>query len=63
MRSARDWFKGAQLLFLFLTVPGHLGTRLPLMPSPGRNELILRVDGERFAGGGFFAEIVYPALP
>lgn len=38
----------------------HHGARLPLALSPGRNELLFRVYGDRFAGGGFFAEIMFP---
>jgi hypothetical protein len=38
------------------TNPEHGGHRLPLMPSAGRNEILLRVHGDRFAGGGLFIE-------
>ncbi len=38
--------------------PEHAGTRLPMDPQPGLNELVLRVFGDRFAGGGFYAQRV-----
>ena len=38
------------------TNPEHRGHRLPLMPSAGRNDILLRVHGDRFAGGGLFIE-------
>jgi hypothetical protein len=38
----------------------HFGARLPLRATEGQNEIIIRVHGKRFAGGGFYADIVYP---
>jgi hypothetical protein len=38
---------------------GHPGARLPLLLKPGRQALLLRVYGDRFAGGGFYADIVF----
>jgi len=43
-----------------ISVPEHVGARLPLRISPGRQEILLRVHGDRFAGGGFFADILFP---
>ena len=40
--------------------PAHFGARLPMLPSQGRNEMIFRVYGKRFAGGGFYANIIFP---
>ena len=41
--------------------PVHFGTRLPLpVVNPGDQELVLRVYGRRFAGGGFFSDILFP---
>jgi hypothetical protein len=40
--------------------PAHFGARLPLLPSEGRNEMTFRVYGRNFAGGGFYADIVFP---
>jgi hypothetical protein len=40
--------------------PNHNGARLPLLLKPGHHELLFRVYGDRFAGGGFFAGLVYP---
>lgn len=45
----------------FLTNPAHTGAQLPMLPSAGRNDVLVRVHGRRFAGGGFFAELAYPA--
>lgn len=44
----------------FLTNPAHTGALLPMLPSPGRNEVVVRVHGRRFAGGGFYADLAYP---
>ena len=44
----------------FLTNPDHAGTRLEIDSKPGNNEIIIRLDGERFAGGGFFLGLVDP---
>lgn len=42
-----------------LSNPEHLGARLPLHIAPGRHELVFRVYGRRFAGGGFFTDIIF----
>ena len=42
----------------FLTNPAHTGTRLDIELQPGENEIVIRLDGERFAGGGFFAALI-----
>ncbi len=34
--------------------------RLPIAPRPGTNEVLIRVHGDRFAAGGFYADIVSP---
>ena len=34
--------------------------RLPLAPRSGTNEILIRVHGDRFAGGGFYADVVSP---
>lgn len=36
------------------------GARIPIAPSAGPNELILRVHGERFAGGGLYLALTRP---
>jgi hypothetical protein len=40
--------------------PDHAGARLPLPIEAGEMQILLRVYGRRFAGGGFFADILYP---
>jgi hypothetical protein len=42
----------------FLTNPAHTGTRLDVELRPGENEIVIRLDGNRFAGGGFFAALI-----
>ena len=42
----------------FLTNPTHAGTRLDIELQPGENEIVIRFDGHRFAGGGLFAALV-----
>jgi hypothetical protein len=44
----------------FLTSPAHPGARLSIIPKVGENEIIIKVYGEKFAAGGFFAELVSP---
>lgn len=44
----------------FLSAAEHPGAQLPMLPSAGRNEVLVRVHGRRFAGGGFFAGLRYP---
>ncbi len=44
----------------FLTAADHPGARVPLQPVAGVNEIIVRVHGRRFAGGGLFAALVRP---
>jgi hypothetical protein len=41
----------------FLSTPEHVAARFPVTLSPGPNNLLLRVDGSRFAGGGFLAAV------
>jgi hypothetical protein len=41
----------------FLSTPEHVAARLSVTLSPGPNILLLRVDGNRFAGGGFLAAV------
>lgn len=61
------WFRGfyrgtvAPERFIWsdhLTRPEHYGARFPLLVQEGLNEITLRVHGDRFAGGGFFAEVI-----
>jgi hypothetical protein len=42
----------------FLTDPAHTGTRLDIELQPGENEIVIRLDGDRFAGGGFLAALI-----
>lgn len=42
----------------FLTNPAHTGTRLDIELQSGENEIMIRLDGNRFAGGGFFAALI-----
>ena len=42
----------------FLTNASHTGTRLDIELQPGDNEIVIRLDGDRFAGGGFFAALI-----
>jgi hypothetical protein len=44
---------------IILEYSGHPGARLPLLLKLGRQALLLRVYGDRFAGGGFYADIVF----
>lgn len=44
----------------YLVNPDRPGARLPLAPSVGENEIIIRVHGERFAGGGMFLSVLRP---
>jgi hypothetical protein len=44
----------------FLSAADHPGARLPLQLATGENEIIVRVHGRRFAGGGFFAAVQRP---
>jgi hypothetical protein len=41
-----------------LTNPDHAGTGLKIELQSGENEIVIRLDGERFAGGGFFAALI-----
>jgi hypothetical protein len=41
----------------FVSSPDHPGARIPIAPTAGRNELVIRVHGDRFAGGGFYAAV------
>ena len=36
------------------------GARLPLAPKSGVNEVLVRVYGKHFAGGGLFATLEHP---
>ncbi|MEM7355503.1 MAG: hypothetical protein AAF657_32115, partial [Acidobacteriota bacterium] len=45
----------------FVTSGERPGARIPLAPSIGENEIILRVHGERFAGGGFYSRLLRPS--
>jgi len=38
----------------------HPGARVPVTPRKGGNELLLRVHGRRFAGGGLYAALTGP---
>lgn len=40
--------------------PDHAGARVPIVPSAGMNEILIRVHGDRFAGGGFFIDLLQP---
>lgn len=40
------------------TNPAHAGARLPLHLDHGRHELLIRVHGRRFAGGGFYLDLL-----
>jgi len=44
----------------FLDNPQHAGARLSVYPKSGNNDVLIHVNGNRFAGGGFFAEVVSP---
>ncbi len=35
----------------------NAGARIPFTPVPGVNDLLIRVHGNRFAGGGFFTDV------
>jgi len=41
----------------------HPGARFSLLSKVGRNEVVLRVNGRRFAGGGLFVEAVSQNYP
>ena len=45
----------------YLSSDRRPGARLPLAPSAGANEIILRVHGRNFAGGGFYADLIRPS--
>jgi hypothetical protein len=36
----------------------HAGARLPVEPIAGKNEVLIRVHGDKFAAGGFFAQFL-----
>lgn len=38
----------------------HPGARIPLSPKAGENQILLRVHGRNFAGGGFYADLIRP---
>ncbi len=44
----------------YLTSARNPGARLSLLPVVGQNEILIRVDGDRFAGGGLFIDLVRP---
>jgi hypothetical protein len=44
--------------FDFLTVNEHAGATVQLHPQRGENTLLLRVDGDHFASGGFYAALI-----
>lgn len=44
----------------FLSNPEFPGARLSLIPRKGKNEIILKVYGDKFAAGGFFAALESP---
>jgi hypothetical protein len=44
----------------FASSKAHPGARIPLSPKVGENELLIRVYGKRFAGGGMFLELMQP---
>ena len=44
----------------FIDNPSRPGARLPLAPSVGENEIVIRVHGRRFAGGGMFLTVLRP---
>jgi hypothetical protein len=44
----------------FLSNPSHPGARLSLIPKQGQNDIILKVYGDKFAAGGFFAALESP---
>ena len=39
----------------------HSGARLPVEPIAGENEVLIRVHGDTFAAGGFFAKFLTPS--
>ena len=45
----------------YLVSSENPGARLPISPQTGANELVLRVHGRRFAGGGFYAALTRSA--
>lgn len=64
------WFRGyyrgtvAEERFVwsdYLTSARNPGARLPLLPVVGENEIVIRVHGDRFAGGGLFIDLIRPA--
>lgn len=44
----------------FLSNPDYPGARMSLIPTKGQNEIILKVYGDKFAAGGFFAALENP---
>lgn len=40
------------------TNPDHFGARLPLHLDEGQHDVFIRVHGQRFAGGGFFVDVL-----
>lgn len=44
----------------FLSNPNYPGARLSLIPRKGQNDIILKVYGDKFAAGGFFAALENP---
>lgn len=44
----------------FLSNPNYPGARLSLIPKKGQNDIILKVYGDKFAAGGFFAALETP---
>ncbi len=47
----------------FLTSTEHPGARVPIDPTVGSNEIIIRVHGRRFAGGGMFLSLLPRQAP
>jgi hypothetical protein len=61
------WLNGAWVVdvprqsyawFDFLNSAEHAGATVPLRPLAGENTLLLRVDGDVFAAGGFYAALI-----
>ena len=44
----------------YLTSTTHPGARVPLLPVIGENEILIRVHGRRFAGGGLYLDLLRP---
>lgn len=42
----------------YLTSKKNPGARLPLIPRKGENEIVIRLHGDNFAGGGLFLDLI-----